>query len=62
MRKVRLKLFGHIMRRDVDKPVRRCERISLTVERGRGRPKNSWGKVLRHDMTNVGICRIRVEG
>ncbi|PHU03841.1 E3 SUMO-protein ligase SIZ1 [Capsicum chinense] len=39
MREGRLKWFGHVMRRDADAPVRRCERLPL---RSRGRPKKYW--------------------
>ena len=42
MRETRLRWFGHIKRRSVDAPVRRCEAINLLhCRRGRGRSKMS---------------------
>ncbi|PHT26468.1 hypothetical protein CQW23_33915 [Capsicum baccatum] len=47
MREVRLRWFGHVMRRGMDAPVRRCERLALDgFRRGRGRPKKYWGEVI----------------
>ncbi|PHT74941.1 hypothetical protein T459_22218, partial [Capsicum annuum] len=43
MREVRLRWFGHVMRRGTDAPVRRCERLALDgFMPGRGRPKKYW--------------------
>ncbi|KAF3670574.1 hypothetical protein FXO37_08474 [Capsicum annuum] len=51
MRKVRLRWFGHMMRRGMDTPVRRCERLAMDGLRwGRGRPKKYWREVTRNDM------------
>jgi len=45
MRRTRLRCFGHIKKRSMDAPVRRCEMISLPeCIRGRGRPNKSWNK------------------
>ena len=42
LRETRLRWFGHVKRRSVDAPVRRCEAIDLSYyRRGRGRPKMS---------------------
>jgi len=42
LRETRLRWFGHVKRRSVDAPVRRCEVINLShYRRGRGRPKMS---------------------
>lgn len=39
-RKVRLRWFGHVKRKCVDAPVRRCERLAIVgMRRGKGRPK-----------------------
>ena len=75
MREVRLRWFGHVMRRGMDAPVRRCERLVLDgFRRGRGRPKKYWGEVIRRvmeqlqlteDMTldkKIWKTRIRAEG
>ncbi|XP_070046635.1 uncharacterized protein [Nicotiana tomentosiformis] len=52
LRESRLRWFGHVKRRDIDAPVRRCERLSMEGPRkGRGRPKKYWGEVVRQDMS-----------
>ncbi|KAF3645685.1 putative pre-mRNA-processing factor 6-like [Capsicum annuum] len=54
MRKARLRWFGHVKRRGMDAPVRRCERLALDdFRRGRGRPKKYWGEVIRRDMEQL---------
>ncbi|PHU15340.1 putative serine/threonine protein kinase IREH1 [Capsicum chinense] len=46
--------FGHVKRRGMDAPVRRCERLALDgFRRGRGRPKKYWGEVIRRDMEQL---------
>ena len=43
MREAQLRWFGHVKRRGMDAPVRRCERLALDgFRRGRGRPKKYW--------------------
>nr|XP_009799838.1 PREDICTED: uncharacterized protein LOC104245841 [Nicotiana sylvestris] len=50
-REARVRWFGHVIRRDTDAPVRRCERLDLEgLRRGRGRLKKYWGDVIRQDM------------
>ncbi|KAF3683364.1 hypothetical protein FXO37_01873 [Capsicum annuum] len=54
MREVRLRWFGHVMRRGTDAPVRRCERLALDgFKRGRDRPKKYWREVIRRDMEQL---------
>ncbi|KAF3647890.1 putative cadmium/zinc-transporting ATPase HMA2-like [Capsicum annuum] len=54
MREARLRWFGHVKRRSMDAPVRRCERLALDgFRRGRGRPKKYWGEVIRRDMEQL---------
>ena len=56
MRESRLRWFGHVKRRSVAAPVRRCERINPPGgKRGRGRPKKSLKEVVREDMRVVGL-------
>ncbi|XP_070016294.1 histone acetyltransferase MCC1-like isoform X2 [Nicotiana tabacum] len=51
MRESRLRWFGHVKRRSIDAPVRRCERLAMeSLRRGRGRPKKYRGEVIIHDM------------
>nr|XP_009758201.1 PREDICTED: uncharacterized protein LOC104210926 [Nicotiana sylvestris] len=48
MREARLRWFGHVQRRSLDVPVRRCERLVVVgTRRGRGRPKKYWGEAIR---------------
>ena len=48
MRDTKLKMFGHVKRRSLDAPVRRCERINILEDtRLRGRLKKSLNKVIR---------------
>ncbi|KAF3683269.1 DEAD-box ATP-dependent RNA helicase 42 [Capsicum annuum] len=54
LREVRLRWFGHVMRRGTDALVRRCERLALEgFKRGRGRPKMYWRGVIRRDMEQL---------
>jgi len=56
MRKSRLRCFGHVKRRSVVAPVRRCESIDLPDgKRGRGRPKKSLDEVIREDLKVVDL-------
>ena len=56
MRKARLRWFGHVKRRCVDTPVRRCERLAIEGrKRCRGRPKKYWEKVLKQDMKHLQV-------
>jgi len=56
LRETRLRWFGHVKRRSVDAPVRRCEAINLLhYKRGRGRSKMSWNEVIRSDMKCMGL-------
>jgi len=51
LRKTRLTWLGHVKRRSVAAPVRRCEMIvPPSGKRGRGRPKKSLEEVLREDL------------
>ena len=50
MRENRLRWFGHIKRRASDAPVRRLERWQAEERvRGRGRPKQTWKRVIETD-------------
>ncbi|PHT50091.1 Ketol-acid reductoisomerase, chloroplastic [Capsicum baccatum] len=54
MREVRLRWFGHVMRRGTNAPVRRYERLALAgFKWGRGRPKKYWREVIRRDMEQL---------
>ena len=47
--------FSHV-KRNVDAPVRRCERINiLECKKDEGRPKKSLDEVIREDLKVVGL-------
>ncbi|KAF3653224.1 hypothetical protein FXO38_15745 [Capsicum annuum] len=54
MQEVRLRWFGHLIRRGTNAPVRRCERLALEgFKRGRDRPKKYWREVIKRDMEQL---------
>ena len=56
MSESRLRWFGHVKRRSMAVPVRRCELIDLSGgKRGRGRPKKSLDEVIGDDLKVVGL-------
>ena len=56
IRDARLRWFGHIRRINADAPIRRWKRIDHPdYRRSRGRPKNSWIEVIRHDLKTLGL-------
>lgn len=51
MGKARLRWFGHVVRRDTDAPVRRCERLNtMGTRRDRSGLNKYWGEVVRQDL------------
>ncbi|KAF3651248.1 Phosphoribosylaminoimidazole carboxylase, chloroplastic [Capsicum annuum] len=51
IREVRLRWFGHVMRRGTDASVCRCKSLVLDgFKQGRCRPKKYWREVIRRDM------------
>ena len=56
IRDARFRWFGHIRRRSMDAPVRRCENIDcLDCKISIGRPKKSWNESIRHDLKTLGL-------
>nr|XP_016448945.1 PREDICTED: uncharacterized protein LOC107774013 [Nicotiana tabacum] len=52
LRESRLRLFEYVKRRNINGPVRRCERFTIAGQRrGRVMPRKYWGEVIRQDMT-----------
>ncbi|KAF3621499.1 60S ribosomal protein L38 [Capsicum annuum] len=75
MQEMRLRWFGHVMMRGTDTPVSRCKRLAMNGFRQvRGRPKNYWREMIRHEMKQLQLIedmtldrkvwrmRIRLEG
>ncbi|KAK8919013.1 hypothetical protein KSP39_PZI021783 [Platanthera zijinensis] len=59
MREACLRWFGHVQRRSLEAPVRRCESlVTRHVKRGRGRPIKTWNETARKDMMHLGISEI----
>jgi hypothetical protein len=51
MREARLRWFGHLQRRPLDAPVRRCEKLEAEpAKRGRGRPNKCWKETIKYDL------------
>ncbi|XP_070023320.1 uncharacterized protein [Nicotiana sylvestris] len=58
MRELRLRWFGHVRRRNIEAPGRRCERLAMeSLRRGRGRPNKYWGEVIRQDMALLQLTK-----
>ncbi|XP_070025286.1 uncharacterized protein [Nicotiana sylvestris] len=56
MQETRLRWFGHVQRKSLDAPIRRCEQLVVEgMRRGRGRPKKYWREVIRQDMARLQI-------
>ena len=56
MRESRLRWFGHIRRRPIGAPVRKCENLDVTpIKRGRGRPKKCWKETIKNDLSLLGL-------
>ena len=56
IRETCLRWFGHITRRSLDAPVRRCDEFDHPdYKRSRGKPKKSWGEVIRHNLKTLGL-------
>ncbi|GLS47117.1 hypothetical protein GCM10007884_51210 [Methylobacterium brachythecii] len=56
MRENRLRWFGHVQRRPLDAPVRKCEVLIPDCNtRGRGRPKLTLETLLRKDMMEMNV-------
>ena len=62
IREARLRWFGHIRRRSMDAPVRRCEKLDRPDhKRSIGRPKKSWSEVIGHDLKTLGLVEVMAQ-
>ena len=53
MREGRLRLYGHVMRRDQEYVGKKMMEMELSGKRRRGRPKKRFLDVLKEDMKEV---------
>ena len=61
MREGRLRLYGHVMRRDQEYAGRKMMEMELPGKRKRGRPKRRFLDVVKEDMGEVGAKETDVE-
>ncbi|KAK8926626.1 hypothetical protein KSP39_PZI018666 [Platanthera zijinensis] len=62
MREGRLRWFGHVQRRPLEGPHRRCESlVTMHVKRRRCRPIKTWNETIRKDMMYLGISEIMTQ-
>ena len=57
LRRGRLRWLGHVLRKEENDWVRKSMNIIVVGNRGRGRPKLTWGRVVERDMNLKGLRR-----
>ena len=55
-KKVRLRLFANVFRRDSDMGLKRALLFQLDGKAGKGRPRKTWYEVVRNNMRDLGVC------
>ena len=53
----RLRMFGHVVRRDPNEPLGKIYELEAPGRRPPGRPKKSWNKNVEEDMREVSATR-----
>ena len=61
MRKLRLRWYGHVMRRDQEYLGKRLMELELSGKRKRGRPKRRFMGVMKEDMGEVGEKKMDIK-
>ena len=61
MREGRLRLYGHVIRRDQEYVGRKMMEMELPGTRKRGRPKRRFLDVVKEDMGEVGVKETDIE-
>ena len=61
LRKMRLRWFGHVKRRDENSILRRAMELEVEGRRPVGRPKMNWSKVVEKDMRKLNITEDMAE-
>ena len=61
LRKMRLRWFGHVKRRDENNILRRVIELEVEGRRPVGRTKNTWSKVVEEEMRKLNITKDMAE-
>ena len=61
LRKMRLRWFGHVKRRDKNSILRRVMELEVESRRPVGRPKKTWSKVVEEDARKLNIIEDMAE-
>ena len=61
MRRIRLRWFGHVKRREENNILRRVYELEVEGRRPVGRPKKSWRRVVEEDMRRMNITEDMAE-
>ena len=57
VQRARLRWAGHVLRKENTDGVKKCMDMEIEGNRGRGRPKLTWGKLLEKDMQSKGLVK-----
>ena len=61
LRKMRLRWFGHVKRRDGNSILRRTIELEVEGRRPVGRPKKTWIQIVEEDMRKLNITKYMAE-
>ena len=61
LRKMRLRWFGHVKRRDENSILRRTIELEVEGRRPVGRPKKTWIQIVEEDMRKLNITKYMAE-
>ena len=61
LRKMRLRWFGHVKRRDENSILRRVMELEMEGRRPVGRPKKTWSKVVKEDTRKLNVIEDMIE-
>ena len=55
MREIRLRWYGHVMRKEDDNCTKRIMKAEVYGKRSRGRPRKRWSDMIRNDMKMLNL-------
>ncbi|XP_063615872.1 uncharacterized protein LOC134789074 [Penaeus indicus] len=55
VQEARIRLFGHVLRREDEDPCRMAWNLSVEGDRGRGRPRQRWSDNIKKDLEEKGL-------